>query len=707
MKESQVVAEIRSVNSTFAELRPAFRLLDSGECEPIEEIEKEFPDRGSLIWFYRGNKPSSGSVWQVEFEASPTYDGITKRDRFRVNPESATNLHEIIDLMRFGDPEFIKRQLIGEGIHARIREGLLSAVLRIGESDFVGPVNLDSNGDKLRLSDNEDRSCITYRDLRKDDILTPEGVLHGRLFIRDSKCLHTSARLESWESDVELLRKVVHRLRKIDQTKFNELGITYRVFDAYIDAIESANLTPEQREIEKSRARKLVTIKGDIEFDQQLMQDAVDFLRRQPSVNQAFQKSIEVDKARVIENLDNDLRDSREELARLKGEVSLLQKEKDAKTAEIARHVDVLEDALQHKLLAAMEQPAECLADIAIFNAVFHQINAARSGPRLTALDSLSTDTPDTMVQSCEALYAVLNNNLMQFDADQAIAKQLHAAFLSGQIPVLIGTRAFAALNAYGQSVGNGSTMWCPISARTVDTSDILHVDRVCLWLEEAVSTDAMRLLVLDGVNNAGAESALTPLASCYSESWLGLQLRHLTFQIGSQLKVSAWPKNILVAAVANIGSTSLPLPTEFWYHSMPIGCSPRQRYFSKVSSHPFCRGASCVTGQVDVATWSEWRLRVTSQCLDPIESLLGKFDNKFSLKREVLDQTICYFSALRSQGVDEKNSVGLATLSCIVPHLNEDNKSVRDLFLEIGFDEGYAGYATDVYKVISDIQLK
>lgn len=706
MNESQVIAQVESVNPMFAELRPAFRISESGDWESITTAAQDFPDRGSVIWFHRLKKPTSGSVWKVETEFCPTYNGSTKQDRFRTKIGSAHELFEVIDLTQFGEAGHIQEQLVGPGLSLGNRN-VSAVVLRISETDFVGPVELEMDRGNYRLSDGQDRTRIPYHELSESDLVFPSGLLNGRIFIQDSNRLKAPSRIETWESDVELLRKIAHRLRKLDQRKYNELGITYKVFDAYIDAIESAQMTPELRELERSRARRLSRIKENIEFDRQLLQDAAAFLKKQPSVEQELQESLAAEKDRVRKDMEAELRDSKIQLAKIRKEAESLQKEQDAKAVEIARQVGDLEDSIQERLLAAIEQPAECLTDIAIFNAVFQQIGMARHKPRSLVTEIPSLSPPNTVVKTDEELADLLGKNLAKVDADLTIGKQLHAAFISGQIPLLMGTRAIAALKAYDQSVGNGLAMWFPVSTRTVTTADILQVDEFANWLEQALSTDSIRLLILDGANNAGAESALTPLACCYSEAWLNSQLRRLTFQIGQELKRLAWPKNILVAAIANTGATTLPLPAEFWDHAMPIGCNPKQRYFANESLHPFERDAGLSTGQVHLATWSKWRSRVATQCFQPMETVLGKFESKQSLSRELRDQTVCFFSALRSQGVDEKNSIELATLSCILPYLYHDEAALRELLEGIGFDEGYVNGAAAGCKIMSELHLK
>ena len=706
MSDSLIIAQVETVNPMYAELRPAFRVLDSGDWDPISNAEQEFPDRGRLIWFHRLKKPSCGSVWKIECQTCPTYNGTTKRDRFSAKVETTREIYEVIDLTKFGDAECLQELLIGTGLPIRDRNNS-AYVLRMSDRDFIGPVELDFAHGNCRFSEKQDLTRIPYHDLSDADLMHPQGILTGRVYIHDSNRLKQSSRVETWESDVELIRKIAQRLRKLDQRKFNELGITYKVFDAYIDAVETAQLTPEMRQLERSRARRLASIKDNVEFDRQLLEDAAAFLKKQPSVEKELQESIEAEKQRVRNEMAVELRDSKVLLAHLNEEVGKLQKELDGKAAEVSRQVLELEDTMQKRLLAAMEQPAECLTDIAIFSTAFKQIGVKSQRLRSIATDKLPSSPPNTIIQNTEVLHDLLHKNLARLDANLAIAKQLHAAFLSGHMPILIGSRAIEALKAYDMSVGNGSALWVPVSIRTVTASDILQYDEVGHWLEEAFSTESIRLLILDGANNAGAESALTPVASCYSESWHHSQLRRLTFQIGGELKRSTWPKNVLVAAISNAGPTTLPLPDEFWDHSMPVGFNTSQRFFGHEYLHPFNRELGLTTGQVDVATWSTWRLHIADQDIRPIESLLGKFASKHDLSREIRDQAVCFYCALRFQGLDEKNSIELSTLSCILPRLNEDEITLRELILEVGFDERYANEALVACKLLSELQLK
>jgi hypothetical protein len=213
---------------------------------------------------------------------------------------------------------------------------------------------------------------------------------------------------------------------------------------------------------------------------------------------------------------------------------------------------------------------------------------------------------------------------------DATTLRTLHAALLSGLVPVLAGVAAYEVLECYAKCAAGGRLLWLPVPATVLDPSDLLgrfnptsmrfapQPNGLLDLLLCAQSSKELFIVVLDGVNRAPIDAYLGPLLALYADAWLehgrrrSLSLAHPSVVEQTGWAAAArltWPPNVLLAAIWTDGLVSAPPPISFWDTAalIQVGSdaisagSDRLEVETNLSTVPF-------------ATWQRWRSEVNRE---------------------------------------------------------------------------------------------
>ena len=268
-----------------------------------------------------------------------------------------------------------------------------------------------------------------------------------------------------------------------------------------------------------------------------------------------------------------------------------------------------------------MEKPQEFLAENALIRAalsfgtknVNKKVDSALAEP--SHIENLIIDH-DRLIERLPSLFGKRGFR-------EQLPLALHATFLAGNIPLLYGIHAREALYLYGSVVTSGNIAWVPISPSYFEPADLLvsrmggsqlgtlNPNGLLDLLKRAQVSNAMYLVVCEGVNRCFMQSAVEPLFRHVVDRKHEVPTGALmTFQ-GSDdpesiLRIN-WPPNVLLAGTIVDERSLYPVDVSVWDVANWIFTDPyydpARRDLDVVPDLPELVG-------VDADAWKKWEPR-------------------------------------------------------------------------------------------------
>ncbi len=244
---------------------------------------------------------------------------------------------------------------------------------------------------------------------------------------------------------------------------------------------------------------------------------------------------------------------------------------------------------------------------------------------------------PATVLQSEAAsiadqnqLVALLRKRMQRVGLDESVTLALHAAFMSGLMPIVKGSGAMAALEAYAHVIAGGRLASLSIVPTIVQPADLFVVSpadrQACiahpaglldtvLFAQQPEQADTLFLIVLEGINRSTVETYLLPLLQCYATAQQPQAHRYLPLFHPSLLPQDhpyapaarlVWPKNVLLAGTVVEGIATLPLPAELWSYACLINVDAR------IDLHT--ASSSAARHSVTAHQWLTWHAEAMSR---------------------------------------------------------------------------------------------
>jgi hypothetical protein len=233
------------------------------------------------------------------------------------------------------------------------------------------------------------------------------------------------------------------------------------------------------------------------------------------------------------------------------------------------------------------------LADVALLKPFFEsrpsQNRGTSTGGRgmLAAADGppLQLEWPSAKVKisDIKELRVGVMRALRAMGVAAAAYQPVHAALATGLVPIVTGARALEALEAYAHVMCAGRILAVEVTSAIADVQDLFgklegraftpHPAGLIDVLRAAREHEGPFLVVLDGVNRGSTESYFLPLIRLVRNRAASIPLFHPqaidpSDAYRSEARVQ-WPSNLLLAATAIEGPTTLPIAPDIWNQSI------------------------------------------------------------------------------------------------------------------------------------------
>jgi hypothetical protein len=430
----------------------------------------------------------------------------------------------------------------------------------------------------------------------------------GRWFVSPQLDLGSNAGIQNWSTDSQVARSVISRLRKMDAQVLKAVSVTDSIFRAYLERVESSQLTTDDPSVERARSDRLRGMRQAIQSNVALLQETADTLLQSEPVRSELDLKVEAEYRRLLaerrdeataalESLNTQLSQVSIQLADNRTKLEELEESVQTKQLELNARVESFDRELTGKLAEMARRPEAVFAQAAIIRAALAP-NAPPYGVAFSGSPSAgSDDRPSAAVNGPadervnrlavpETLRAGLGACAIAEGLSPRTMWGLHASFVVGNVPIVAGARGYDLLLAYASVVASGRLLWVPIGSSMLEPQDLIgrfdfatgrivpHPAGVLDVVSDATRTGRIHVVVLEGFNRAPLEAYLSPIAEAAAGGRRGDRVRAIP--LASRLLLSredpyrelnplVWPPNVLLACLPTEGSATLPVPSQAW----------------------------------------------------------------------------------------------------------------------------------------------
>jgi hypothetical protein len=711
------IGEVEKVTETdtIGHLRPLY-LYDKRENTSdlhllgADEVYERFPNRGLVMWFDPPKEAIEGTVWLFEVEEQWYDSDDPSQDAFKVI--FIDKLKEVLDVRNEYGVEGARLRLTQDGVCLPFTPSD-PIYLWVEEHLWVGPVHLRCLDGRWFL-DSKDQN----NPLRCTEAASVEKLIHrphGRLFAKPGK-MGKYLGMVDWASDEIILSRVLRWLQHIDSTYASDLGLTAKAIARAVRHLDIEDATHSDQMLDIQRLRRAQVIWRRIEERQELVEQLASSLLHVPSISEKIEKAIREARQKTIseiraeasthiEDLSSQTQKIKQEITRLNREIvdkrnTLDQIERSIAEQQtlFAKQVDTLDTLLVERLNELMKRPEQLLTDVAILRTALRlSPTTPISIPRIDELNPpfafcFDKGTKGDVLQDLITLRKVLRKTFQDRRLPTKAAGLLHSAFLTGAMPVLVGSNAFDMLDSYASCVCGGRLLWLPISTAMLEPTDLFgkvdpttrrlipHPSGLLDLLLHAHTTNELYLVVLDGMNRAAVDTYLAPILATYKDAWLRRQSRVLPLHHPYALDAHdpyastthlVWPSNVLLAGVLTEGVTTVPLPLSFWSSALLLHIDG----FYDDTLTPGRNGASAdkedlaAPSSIAKEIWQQWRDQIYASdhptCMELLQDI---HDAGVVLRSEARTLYAQFYAAMQLWGIDEESAIEAIIVHGFVP---------------------------------------
>ena len=604
------IAEVESIapeqpgRSKLAWAKPVVRsTTDRSAWEgPVTDAIHKFPTKGLVFWFDAPFETAEGDYWEIVVSESPQYDGYRKSEKYQVVDYQRPI--EIVDLREWGQDK-LRRTLNSEGVAIDPAPMGSYIVFWVAENKWIGPVEVgesDDGGWVLEANDPTRLDCWNpgqnaYCEVQLDG---------SRLVVMPGHDYGESRGYVNWAPDIEFAEGILKRIRKLDQSAYEALDVTYAVFEKYQEVLADSGLSGPDLQHERARLERAEELGNLVESNEKLLEKTVSALLKSATVQSELeeekQKLRSEIKTRLNREISAELESKHSEIEELDARIEKRRDEHKKVRAKIAEEKERLEslvasfeDALQGRLRELAEvELQDVFADSVVLRAMLSVSggNASMTRPEGDTSSTLPWEN-DEECEHFDGVEEALSSFSKQLMAsgvgNVAMGVDIISAFAGGGAVCLTGTRTDEVLELFADTVAGGRLLWIPVSAVSVAPSDLLvsqsngagspHPNGLLETLVKAESSDELYLVVLEGFDRSPVESYLHPLLASRAESSKPSRGRRREIPLPTRVVVAdtptarvAWPANVLVACTPTAGATAnLPIPKSFWKYASLI----------------------------------------------------------------------------------------------------------------------------------------
>lgn len=687
---------------------------------PLEDAMSKFPQRGLVHWHEAPPGVQEDSLWQFAIDEHPSAERGFRSERERFQLKDPREPIEVLDLREWSDHAALRRTITGDGIPLSPPPLTRRVLLWLSSGVCVGPILLKTGAKPGLLAfdrpdGHQDAARVPVYRLTGSDInrISIDG---GRWFLSPRLELGQSAGIENWMSDAQVARSILSRLRKMDPELVKAIGITDKLFRQYLEHVEDGRMGRADPALERARADRLRSFHDAIQRDATLLTEATQALlaREEVRIEREVQAKIaEEVRARQTE-IDAALASGTESLLQLRKDLDAKQSESAeldaallAKQHELEAKVASFEQEVTSRLEEIAQRPQTIFADTAIIRAALAPI-LGRPGaggstavhvrsPRHDRVSAESGPGEETshlcdMVAVGKAL--VEHTNAGELSVYAMLG--LHAAFVAGVVPVVMGNHGYDLLRAYASAVAGGRLLWIPVGSSTMESHDLLgrfdgasgrilpSPSGLLDVVRDARQSERLHVVVLEGFNRAPTEGYLLPILEAAQAGRSGDVVR--TIPIASpgllasddpyrELGRLAWPPNVLVACIPSDGSITLPVPPSVWRFLSLLDADDRER-----APMPFALEVTAPLDATEIAPVL-WKESVTSVQAGTTCDMsgIGALARALSLSSRDTADAIRVCEVLAGNRLPSIEVTALAAGMILIPRSGAEQKAIDD----------------------------
>ncbi len=685
---------------------------------PLENATSRFPQRGRVHWHEAPLGIQEGSLWQFTIDEHPSARRGSHTEQFQIkDPRQPI---EVLDLRGWSDHAALRSAITGDGIPLSPSPLARRFLLWLPGGICVAPILLRTGTMPGlwafdRVDGHQDAARVpVYRPSATDiNRVSIDGV---RWFVSPRLEFGQSAGIENWMSDAQLARSILGRLRKMDLEVVKAIGMTDRPFREYLDRVESGQMGSVEPALERARADRLRSFRDAIQRDAALLGEAKQTLLALEEVRierEVQDKIAEEVRARQAE-IDVALASATEQRVQLQKDLDTKRAENDeldaalvAKRCELEAKVASFEQEVTSRLEEIARRPESIFAESAILRAALAPIlgkpvagegaAAQVRSPRYNAISAESGPSEATS-ELCDmaAMRKALGVRANAGELNPYAMLGLHAAFVAGVVPVVVGDRAYSLLRAYAAAMAGGRLLWIPVGSSTMEPYDLLgrfngmsgrilpSPSGVLDVVRDARKSERLHLIVLEGFNRAPAEGYLSPILEVAQAGRSGDSAR--TIPIASsgllasddpyyELGRLAWPPNVLIACIPSDGSVTLPVPPSVWRFIALLDADDRDR-----APMPFAPRVAVPLETTEVAPilWKESVASVRPNITHDANGI-GVLARILSLSSRDTADAIRVYKILTGNGLPPEDATTLAAGTILIPRSGAEQKAIDE----------------------------
>lgn len=571
----------------IAWIRPLVE-ANNGSLEIITSPESEFPSRGYIFWPHATGARENGLI---RFNAK---ENIVKND----GPDEyiavdSQPVFEVIDLRGVGDCEEVRLALT-RGIAL---DNLTSPkfLIRCGGDLVVGPIALSSDSAGKATLEKNNLARIPCYQFAETDFLGIDWDGETRTVLARSVPPFPSSYVD-WDDDRSVMRRAIEAAAKL---KPNAANLSRQLIDDATEQLTQYGADATAR-LEIYRLQRAKRLANDTQRVASLASEIFTGLRDHPSVVQEVQKFVQAQREEIRSTIEREHATEQEALAKLRQERSETEKslrsasrQLEETEARIKEQASGIETALASRIDQVLGNVPALLADVALLkpflecrpspNRAISSIGTVTSAVADAATLTLEWPSATLKIAEVKELRPRIIRAQRSLGVQTTAYQPIHAALATGLVPIVSGARALAALEAYAHVMCAGRILVVEVTSTIADVQDLFgklegrafipHPAGLIDVVRAALKNEGPFLVVLNGANRGPTESYLLPLIRLVRNRAASISLFHPqaidpSDPYRSEARVQ-WPSNLLLAATAIEGPTTLPIAPDVWNESI------------------------------------------------------------------------------------------------------------------------------------------
>jgi hypothetical protein len=560
----------------------------SDSWDAIASPASEFPTRGSIFW-PRATGARENALIRFHAKENDIKNGGPD-EYMAVDAQLA---FEVIDLRAVGDCERVRLALT-DGIQL---PSLASPkyLIRCADDMVVGPIELVIDSSGKAAFEKNNRARVPCYQLGEDAFLVikfddeTRTVLAGAL-------PPTPYSYVDWDDDRLVMRRAIEAAVKL---KGNGANLSRHLIEDATAQLTQFGADAAAR-LEIYRLKRAKQLAADTQQVVSLASEIFTGLRDHPSVANEVQKFVQAQRDEIRLAIEREhaaeqaalttLRKERKETEEALRSASQQLHETEVRFKE---QVSGIESALVGRIDQVLGNVPALLADVSLLKPFLdgrssQNLGLSPSGTEMSAVGdrtACNLEWPSATVKVAEIkeLRTRIIRALRSLGVQTTAYQPIHAAFASGLVPIVSGTRALEALEAYAQVMCAGRILVVEVTSAIADVPDLFgrlegrafipHPAGLIDVVRAAQENEGPFLVVLDGANRGATESYLLPLIRVVRNRAASISLFHPQAIDGSDPYRSdarvKWPPNLLLAATVIEGPTTLPVAPGVWNDSI------------------------------------------------------------------------------------------------------------------------------------------